>query len=232
MHALTSWSFSRLMSYESCPMRVKLRYIDKMPEPPLPPDNPMERGNRIHNCLENYIKGTGGLHGCEARAIDKFVPMLDALAELHANDQATAEQDWLFDSDWNVCSKDGYWLWSKLDYFAKDEANNLAVIGDWKSGKSQYKVVEHMQQTQLYAAIAALREPWIDKVITEIAYVDEGHIKTVIYTRDEALAFVGRFQKRVDRMLNDTLFRPNPNKQTCRFCPYSPRGTGACAVGV
>ena len=70
-------------------------------------------------------------------------------------------------------------------------------------------------------------------MIAENWYTDEGHIMTSEYTREQALMYVGRFQSRVDVMLNDKYFRPNPTKQSCRWCAFGPaNGTGFCPVGV
>lgn len=230
---INNWSFSKLLSYEGCPMRVKLKYIDRIPEPERDPNNdPLLRGSNIHDNLERFIKGEGTLDGNQAKALDNFVPMLEHLQELYAIGKAHAEDDWLYDDEWQPCSKQGYWLWVKLDYFVKDEELKLLVVGDWKSGKSGYKTIEHIQQTQLYAATAALRYPWADEIVTEIPYVDEGKLMQHTYSRDQALSFISRFENRAQRMLNDTMFRPNPNKVTCKWCPYSPRGNGACPVGV
>lgn len=247
-----NWSFSSLMMYESCPYRFKLAKIDKLPRKPLPPDNPMERGNRIHGGLERYVKGETAVLVTEARGMDKLQHVADRLRELYACDMATVEQDWLFNRDWDEAPKrmrcsvhddittDGcaecetkVWLWAKLDTCGIDIENKLVVPGDWKSGKSQYKAVEHVQQLQLYSAVAALKYPWAETIIPELYYVDEGHIRSSEYTREQALSFVGRFDVRAQRIFDDKFYRPNPNVNTCRYCDFGPRnGTGACAVGV
>lgn len=51
---LTSWSFSRYSDYKQCPLKCKLKHIDKISEPPNPA---MARGAAIHNLAEDYIKG-------------------------------------------------------------------------------------------------------------------------------------------------------------------------------
>lgn len=221
------------MQYEACPYRVKLKVIDREPEPPQPANSPLERGNREHQRYEDFVKGKlASLSVCEAKSIDAFTGLFDHLKALYDAGMATAEEDWTLNADWDFCSKSEYWLWVKLDLSVQDEANRVVVVGDYKTGKSQYKAVEHVQQTQLYAAVAALKYEWADTIFTEMWYVDEGHVRQQSYTRDQALGFIGRFNRRADVMLSDKMFRPNPNKETCRYCPYSPRGTGKCPVGV
>lgn len=231
---LTNWSFSKLMQYEQCPLRVKFKVIDRIPEPPRDDKSPLERGNREHGRYEKYIKGDyNALEGAEAKQFDQFRPLLDKLFDLYAAGKATAEDDWTLNADWDWCDKSDYWLWSKLDFCVMDEDNAIVIVGDFKTGKSQFKAIEHVQQTQLYAALAALKFEWADTLITELWYVDEGHVKAFEYGRDQALAFVGRFQSRVDRMMADRTFRPSPNAMTCRWCPYGPKaGNGHCPVGV
>lgn len=229
----SNWSFSKLMMYEACPMRVKLKYIERLPEPPLPPENPLERGSRIHNRIEDYIVGkTSVYQEPEAKKIEVFVPVIGHLRTLHGTGQATAEQDIFFDENWNLTNRKNVWLWLKKDYNVKDNANLRVITGDWKSGKSGYKTMEHIQQTQLYVACDALQFEWAETFDAELGYVDEGWIRRATYQREEALKFIGRFDARADRLYNDKFFRPNANKITCRYCPFSPRGTGACPVGV
>jgi CRISPR/Cas system-associated exonuclease Cas4 (RecB family) len=227
-----NWSFSKLDVYETCAYRFKLQYVDKLPEKPRPPDNPLERGNRVHDRLEKFVKGEGPMDD-EARAITAFIPMLEHARELYACGMAIAEDNWLFDRDWNVCDRSNVWLWSKLDLNVHDEDLGHTIVVDYKTGKSGYKTVTHLQQMQLYAAAAALRQEWAEKITVELWYVDEGWVRPVTYSREQALMFVGRFDARAARIYNDRFFRPNPTKLACRYCPYNKStGTGACAVAA
>lgn len=231
-----NWSFSSLMVYEACAYRFKLAKIDRLPELPRPADNPMERGNRIHDHLERFVDGREiSLELIEARAIKMFEPALVHLRELYSLNMAHTEDDWIFDRDWNDTTKDDKtkYLWAKLDFGVKNKVEAEVIVGDYKSGKSGYKTIEHTQQLQLYAAIAALKYDWVETIKCELWYVDEGHVKAFETTREAALRFVGRFDARAQRIYQDRLFKPNPNKETCRYCPYSRgKGTGACAVAA
>ena len=227
-----NWSFSSLMDYESCPLRFKFKKIDRAPQLPLLPGNPMERGNRVHNRLELFVQDKGPID-TEAKRIDDFAELLEHLRVLHKAKLITTEQDWLYDRDWEECSRETVWLWLKLDFCVVDADNKLVVVGDYKTGKSQYKQIEHVQQLQLYAAVAALRFPWAETIHAELWYLDEGSIRAFEFTQEEALRFIARFDTRAQRIFNDRIYRPNPNKQTCLYCPFGPKnGTGLCPVGV
>lgn len=61
---IRSWSYSRLLDFEACPFKAKLKIIDKIPEPEreLPPgktEHANDRGTRIHLECENFVKGQG-----------------------------------------------------------------------------------------------------------------------------------------------------------------------------
>ena len=115
----------------------------------------------------------------------------------------------------------------------RNEGRRVTVVVDYKTGKSAYKALSHLKQMQLYAAVAALRQPWADMIVVELWYVDEGHIVSRVFTRDQALMFVGRFQQEAERIYADRWFKPNPSKETCRYCPFGAKnGTGACPVSV
>ena len=228
-----NWSFSKLIMWENCNLQFKLKHLDKLPELPKKPNNPMERGNRIHNNLELFVKGEGTLRDNEARAIKQFEDSLIHIQTLYAEGKATAEDNWWFDKNWDVCDRNKVWLWSKLDFNVMDVEKSHSIVGDYKSGKSGYKAAEHIQQIQLYAAVTALRQEWANTITGELWYVDEGWVRSATYTREAALSFVGRFDRRVERLYADKFFRPNANKVTCRWCPYGPaNGTGACPYGV
>ena len=51
---INRWSHSRLSTYESCPKKAFYRYVRKHPEETHPA---AERGIKIHNLAEQYIKG-------------------------------------------------------------------------------------------------------------------------------------------------------------------------------
>lgn len=230
---LKHWSFSMLMTYEECPLRAKYQYVEHQPQLPLAADSPMMRGQREHQRLENFVRGdAGALDKAECRCTAEFKPILEHARDLFANQQATVEVDWFFDDAWQPCSKDARNSWSKIDLSVLAPEQGFVVSVDYKSGRSNYNTVKHVQQNQLYAAHTACMYEWADSIHTELWYLDEGSVRTAVYSREAALKYVGRFQQRADRMLNEQYWRPHPSIVNCKYCPFGPRGTGICPVGV
>ena len=106
-----------------------------------------------------------------------------------------------------------------------------AVVVDLKSGKKFGNEVKHASQLQLYALGAFKRFPTLDKVYVEIWYVDQDDIKTVEYTRRQALGFQEDWDRRFEAAKADVIFEARPSESNCKWCPYKASedgGTGHC----
>ena len=134
-------SHSRLAVFETCPFRAALAYIDRIPEPVRPPlpngqEYPNDRGQRVHDEAEAYVR-------CTRETLSKelltFEPELTRLRELFFRGELATrmEQMWCFDRDWQPVSFNNYdaiWLRIKLDVavFIHDEQ---ALVIDYKTGR-------------------------------------------------------------------------------------------------
>lgn len=205
-----------------------MQFVKREPEPERKPDNPAARGDRIHNHCEDYVRGKAPEQPGEASK--HFGLKIDKLRELYREGFVLLEQQWTYNEFWQVTEDPKPWLRIKADVFVNFVEDGIVI--DYKTGRKFGNEPKHVQQTQLYAIGAFLRYPELAKVTTELWYLDQNDITSITYTRDQAMQFVGRFDKRVERMMEDRTYRPRPNKETCKYCPYSPRGTGACPVGV
>jgi CRISPR/Cas system-associated exonuclease Cas4 (RecB family) len=231
MGQIKSWSISRLFVYEECPFRAKLAWIEKLPEPPPKPDAPNVRGDRVHNHAEGYVSGKVPVQCPEMSK--HFGVQFDKLKVLYEAGHVELEEMWEYDEFWKPMkgSRDTPpWLRIKLDAWVG--AGQTGVVIDYKTGRKFGNEVKHTQQTHLYAIGAFFKFPELTDVVTELWYLDQNDTLRVSYTRDQALRFLGSFEARVEKMMEDTIFRPRPNVHSCKYCPYSPRGTGACPVGV
>lgn len=230
---ITSWSFSRYSVYRQCPLKAKLKFIDKLPEPK---SDAMERGNVIHKLAEDYLKGK----------ISRLPPELKAFAQLFKDlrkryrkviSKMTVEDTWAFTREWDQTRWDdwtGCWVRIKLDC-AHEEADNVLIIRDWKTGKFRLpKVEEYVEQLELYALAALLIYPHLEEVHPKLDFLDEeveyprpGVDPDLVFKRSDLPALRKTWEKRVTPMLRDKRFSPRPN-DLCRFCHYRAENGGPC----
>lgn len=230
----TSWSFSKLGDFEKCKKYFWLKHEQKIPEPerPLRPgqtEHANDRGSRIHDNCEGYVRGE---HDALAPEADKhFGIKLDLLRTLYAEGSVELEGEWGMNEEWEVVSWTDAWLRLKLDvlvHAGKDEA----IVIDYKTGKKWGNEVKHAQQLQLYALVAFLRFPELEVVDSQLWYLDVNETTSQVFTRDQALRFKRNFHKRGADIVSCTTWPANANKFSCQWCLYGPEHSGHCAEGV
>ena len=227
---ITSWSYSRYACYEECPLKAKLKFVDKIKEPSAPA---MARGNNIHKLAEGYTKGLDYVtieeDGVSKQVFTKKLPpelklFADQFKELKKS-KPVVEETWAFRKDWSQTTWDdwnGCWVRIKTDAACLD-GDTLYVI-DHKTGK--HREGYHTQMS-LYALGAMLMYPTVKTVNTQLWFLDHGTDETAEFTSDEFSALKKDWEKRVTPMLNDTRFAPKPGNG-CRFCHFSKAKGGPC----
>lgn len=230
---IKSVSISRLHEYESCPLRTKLKLIDKIPEPerPLRPgqtEHANDRGTRIHTECENFVRGLGEM----PKEAHDFKTELERLQTLYKTGTVAMEGEWGFNAEWQSTEWLRAWLRMKLDAVVFLTPKHVAVI-DHKTGARFGNEIKHGEQTQLYAAATCMKYPQIECVTTELWYFDQKELITSTFSREQAVRFVKPFDRRLKKMTEAKIFRATPNLISCKYCPYHPvRGTGDCTFGV
>ena len=229
-------SFSRLDVFESCALRAKLAFIDKIPEPerPLPPgktEHANDRGSRIHEHADRYVKG---LEPEQLPEMGKFKVEFERMRALFAEGKVLAEEMWCYDLNWAVC---GDRDWDATKFRIKTDAtvwltDDTIVVTDYKTGKRWGNEVKHAQQAQLYALGAALRYDEIQQIHTELWYLDLDEMIPMTMRRDQALRFFKNWDERNRKMMECTDFAPRPSREACKWCPYGPKKSGHCTVGI
>lgn len=238
-------SFSRLSVYSECPKRAKLAFVDKVPElerPALPggKEHANDRGHRIHEQLEHYVRrldgesGSGPTFPVEALS---FKDEIERVRALTAEGVTETENLWTFNDIWEVCDpndRDDIWLRVIIDAFVWLDEQRAVVI-DYKTGKRVRNEVKHAQQGQLYMLSAFLRYPKLQEVTVEFWYLDQDEMYQITYSREQGLRFLEHWNKKMVDMTTDEEFIPKPNAWSCRFCPYKTgeiwkgaMGTGDC----
>lgn len=231
---IISWSFSKAGDFQKCRFMTKLKHIDKIPEPerPLPPgktEHANDRGSRIHDCAEQFVRGKMAF----TPELREFRAEFEHLKLLFTKGKVTLEQEWAHDQQWNPAPWKTGWLRLKLD--AMVHASPIeAVVIDYKTGRRFGNEVKHAMQTQLYALSAFLRFPELEVVHAELWYPDVKDLARITYTRDQGLRFKRTWDKQGHDITSCTTWPANPSIFTCQWCPYAPwTGPDApCKVGV
>lgn len=234
---IKTWSFSRLKDFERCRFLAKLKYIDKIPEPerPLKPgqtEHANDRGTRIHEAAELFVKDN---QIALIPELKKFEAEFNELRALFNDGKVILEQEWAIDKDWSPVAwvSDTTWNRAKLDAFVFVSETEARAI-DYKTGKKFGNEVAHADQLQLYQLLSFMRYPKLQQITVELWYIDQGPNETtkMKFTREQGLRFFKNFNDRGLSVTSCETFPPNPNSFSCKWCPYGPKGTGHCPVGV
>lgn len=237
MGPIKAGSFSRIDVFESCALRAKFAFVDKIPGPDRgPPPNgaaewPDGRGTRVHEHADRYVRG---IEDTQLPEMAKFKPEFERLRTLHKAGKVLAEQTWCYDDAWVPC---GDREWDKIRFRIKADAtiflsDSEVVVVDYKTGKRWGNEVKHAQQAQLYALGAAIKYDSVEKIHTELWYLDQDEMFPMQMTRKQALRFFEGWDDRNIAMLECVEFLPKPSREACRWCPYNKKGTGDCTAGV
>lgn len=223
-----SWSYSKLLMFESCKLQYKLRYVDHVAEEKSPA---ADRGTAIHQMAEDFVIGKSKSLPTE---LLKFSDDFSALRNRYSNGLVEVEQEWGFDQNWEPTAYKTAWLRMKADAVAYNERRNEAIVIDFKTGKKFGNEIKHGNQVQLYALASAIRMESIQKFTLELWYLDKDELTTNTFTREHAVNFVKQFDKRakrIDHAHKTGVFEANPNMISCQWCSYGPQKGNQCPHG-
>ncbi len=230
---MKSWSFSSLGDFEKCKFYSFLKRVQKIPEPerPLPPgkmEHANDRGSRIHDWAEMYVRGKEKDMVSEMRSFEtEFLSLRDSFNA----GRVMLEGEWGMDENWEPVDWKDAWLRLKLDALVFLSPTEVVAV-DYKTGRKFGNEIKHAEQLQLYQLVTFLRYPQVETVHTELWYLDQDELTTMTYQRHQGLRFKEKWNKRGSAMMNAVDFPPNPNAHSCRFCYYGPKGSGVCERGV
>lgn len=208
-----------------------MKYVDRIPEPerPLPAgktEHANDRGTRIHENAEYFIKGNVEL----LKELFSFREELEELRRLHAEGAVTLEGEWAVNQDWSPVawgSADA-WCRMKLDAFVRTSPTTARVI-DFKTGKKFGNEIKHAEQGQLYQLATFLRFPELEHIVVEFWYTDQEERTIHNYNRTQGTSYFDKYNNRFMAMTTCTEFPANPNAFSCKWCPYK---GNACEYGI
>lgn len=236
---ISAGSFSRLDDFETCALRAKYKYVDRIPEPERgPPPRGMkewanDRGSRIHDDAEAFVNDKTEL----TSELTHFSSELFQARELFKKGLVETEQMWCFDENWQTVDADDYKNTKfriKMDLTVELTPTHQLVV-DYKTGKRWGNEVKHEKQKVTYAIGAFQRKPKLTKITTEVWYIDlpDEDVYPSVITRTQGQVLLRGLDARNKRMLNATTFPHNANAFNCKWCPYNGKsGEKVCPHAV
>jgi RecB family exonuclease len=210
-------SFSSLSTFEKCAYHLYLSKVEKHPDPSGPA---AERGTKIHDMAEAYMRAE--IDEEIPAELSKFTELFQELRARFAEGHVHVEEDWAFTRVWDNTgwtSKD-CWLRVKLD--AMDRISpTAAIVYDWKTGRKFGNEIKHGQQALLYVLAAFIRYPELEFIESNMVYLDKGEKMTSSYSRDQAMLFFDRYNLRFNIATTALEFTPTPNASACKWCPHA-----------
>jgi hypothetical protein len=222
---ITSWSFSRYETYKECPLKAKLKFIDRKKEPG---SVALDRGNLVHKLAEDYTLG-------KIKKLPEELKLFKGEFAMLKKTKAAVETTLAFRSDWTPTTYDdwkGCWVRIKTDamYVQKD----VVTVIDHKTGQPRDISSEQME---LYGLGALLAVPQAKVARADLYYLDKGIIKGANaedakpgeweYKRADVPLLKKAWEVRVKPMLTDTRFAARPGNY-CKWCHFRKSNGGPC----
>lgn len=219
----TAWSYTRFADYKECPLKAKLKHLDKIVEPA---GEALERGAAIHKEAEAYVgRRLEVLPESLARFPEEF-------AALRARRDVESERQMAVTASWQPCewfARDA-WLRVVVDatYAGVLPHEPGRTVIDYKTGKIRQA---NADQLDLYGLVMLAYYPGVKCVDSALWYLDQGEIVSRTLTPSGAPALRERWGRLVLPMLSDETFAPKPSNG-CRWCFYGVSGVAKGGPGM
>lgn len=218
-------SWSRLSDYHQCPLKFKLKYLEKhhlfKEESTSSPH--LVRGSNVHKALENYVIQSTSNGELEVKItslpeVEATKPFVDRFLTNYTT--VIPETQIAINRNWERVewfSKDAYYR-AILDLIAL-RPSDVAII-DYKTGKMRDYDGGPSGKGQLHLSGAISLHLWPDipEVSTTYAYVDHRQTITKKFTQADRQELREHFDEEHNRVNSDTKFRPTVN-EFCKWCP-------------
>jgi hypothetical protein len=231
---MISLSWSRLNSYNQCPLKFHLQFITKS----FPDEGKsihLVKGEQLHKQLEDYVIAKNGGAAMPlgfSPEVRETLPYVDKLFNtyeaVYPEAQVSCGTNWK-PVEWFDKASKYRAIWDVVGLNTSPDRPAACYIGDYKSGKI-YPYGEGFGQIHLSAAIALNRFEQMNEVIGAFIYIEHKKITPIKVTRKPGvvdsngkpvphLAQVqDHFDAEFDKVQSEVKWDPKPN-DNCKWCP-------------
>ena len=214
-------SYSRLSTYQQCPRKFKLQFLDKAF--PFDGDNPaFVKGKNMHQQMEDYTDALIRLRNIPTLtlpSLDKHCATAAPIAEglVRTYEGVYTEQQIAVNKDWERVE----WFAKDVYYRCIDKTNPTAILVDWKSGKIRDYDHGLHGQLRLAAGVAMALYEHVQKVTTSYVFLEHQKTIPVSFKRDELISIREDFDEASAEVNSDESWVPKRNKY-CNWCAATP----------
>lgn len=213
------YSYTKLNTYENCPLQYKFSYIDKWEQPSSPE---ARRGSEVHDCCAEYV---GHLASMGLQTDLGYIRNLGVGAEAREILEAFATSHMFPPGDYQVEKKHSVMLGgNKAEYSGVmdllDPRDTVVTITDYKTFwriLSQAEV-DNSLQMKGYALIASSIYPEAREFRCIMDLVRFGATREVVYSSEDLPEIEADLLRRIEQIETDETFEARPGG-TCDWCP-------------
>lgn len=222
-------SWSRLSTYQQCPLKFHLSYISKS-FPTEEKSIHLVKGEQLHKQLEDYVIAKNGGAAMPLGFSPEVRNALPYVDKLFTNFGAVYPEAQI------ACDKD----WKPTEWFGKDTAWRsiwdvvglspaVCFIGDWKSGKI-HPYGDGFGQLHLSAAIGLHRWAEIPEINCAYVYIEHQKVTPIKVVREKGRldkygnpiadlkSVTDHFDNEFEKVQLEKTWAPTPN-EFCKWCP-------------
>ena len=174
-------------------------------------------GTAVHKAFEDFVQ-----HGVELPAkFEQFRSYVEPLAGLGGT--VLCEHKMGVRRDFSPCGffDEGVWFRGIPDFLHLNEAQTVARVVDYKTGKSAR--FADQKQLALMAAMVMQHYPTVRKVKGMLMFVVAGALVPCEFTREQLadiLSEWGGYANEIEELADIGVWNPTPSA-LCRFCPVT-----------
>lgn len=217
-----NYSYSRLSTFDRCPMKFKYKYLDEFEIP----DNDnvvFEKGRYLHLLLEHYPEVPEFEFKFEFNESKKsdYIHLINNLC-LHEkkikfllSNCISKEQQFYLNAQLYNCVKEDQLVNGVIDYVGRTD--NSIILVDWKSGLT--KKYASFDQLKLYSLWAFNEYQDINTVVAFLYFVEQNICSRLNISKTESFIIKAELIKKIDIIEQTSEFN-KIKKEDCQFCPY------------